>query len=191
MCYVCCVLFSRQFFFGTLIPWQQYGNLPHNFSTSFFFSPANSGHSIFCKHTDCIQVFSNVTKRRFESKNDVSSHPQSPLPHYLGSITQVCTWEHVSLFCQGEDSGCRLNSAAERGRPWYEECPTGGAGTTTGHRTVIISGRNQRYQRTTQILMKYHKVDIQQTRPSQGLFYKQIVNNLAYLIPALSFQKIY
>ena len=107
----------------------------------------------------------------------------SPLTHYLGSATQVCTREHVLLFCQGEDSGCCLNSAGERSQPWDEECPAGGAGTTTGRRTVIISGRNQRYQRTTQILMEYHKVDIEQTRPSQGLFYKQIVNNLALLIP--------
>ena len=63
----------------------------------------------------------------------------------VGSATQVFSWQHVSLFCWGEASACRLNSAGEPGQPWDEECPAGGASTTTGRRTVIISGRNQRY----------------------------------------------
>ena len=50
-----------------------------------------------------------------------------PLTH-LGSATQVRTWQHVPLLCWGESSACRLNSAGERGQPWDEEFPAGGAG---------------------------------------------------------------
>ena len=48
--------------------------------------------------------------------------PPDPL---FGVTNQVCTWEHVSLFCYGENAGCHLNSDCERGQPGDEECPAG------------------------------------------------------------------
>ena len=61
----------------------------------------------------------------------------------FGVNNLVCSQEHVSLFCWGENAGCRLNSGWERGEAGTRNISRRWAGTTAVHRTVIIAGKNQ------------------------------------------------
>ena len=57
----------------------------------------------------------------------MAAAPPHP-PHPLWDEQYCLLWLWSVLDCWGEDSVCRLNSAGERGQPWDEEFPAGGAG---------------------------------------------------------------